>query len=144
MNLALENEDFERARKIHDNDYKRLKAYEASFDFMLKESKKQLLSRKDANQRQRERIDNMFNNLDKVIAKSVKKPENTELFDRILNRESGEKGDNEEETPGGSDASIPRPSETQPATPVPSASSQPAEPANPAASRATADPTPPN
>ena len=36
MNLALENKDFERARKIHDNDYKRLKAYEASFDFMLK------------------------------------------------------------------------------------------------------------
>jgi hypothetical protein len=125
IKMALEEENFERARKIYDDDYRSLKDYENSFDYLLKESKRQLLSRRDANERQRERINGMFTALETVIAKSVKSAEDSKLFDRILNRQAEDPEEAAQEAaaeaaaeaPATGDANTTRPLRTEPENP---------------------------
>lgn len=92
IQMALEKEQFERAKKIYDNEYLNIKS-SRQVALRLTEVRERLLNRRDADQRQRDRIEAMFTALEGTLAQiqaknrdGITTEDDVSLESRVLNK----------------------------------------------------------
>lgn len=92
VQVALEKQEFERAKKIYDEEYLKIKSHRQVV-LRLTDVRERLLNRRDADQRQRQRIDSMFKAMEATLAqiqgqnregKSIE--DDVSLESRVLNK----------------------------------------------------------